>query len=62
MSRKPVDMSPEAIDRRLRIMGGLYRFARSLKKARILGPAEPAANTELPPQPPPDPADKARND
>jgi hypothetical protein len=43
MSSEPVDMSPEAIARRLHQLAGLYRLARSLKQARILGPVEPAA-------------------
>ena len=41
MSDEPIDMSPEAVARRLRTLAGLYRLARSLKKARIIGPAEP---------------------
>lgn len=40
-----VDMSPEAIDRRLRDLGQLYRVGRELANARYLGkvsdPAEP---------------------
>lgn len=41
MSGEPVDMSPEAVARRLRRLAGLYRLARSLKQARVIGPAEP---------------------
>lgn len=41
MSGDTVDMSPAAISRRLHILASLYRLARSLKKARILGPVEP---------------------
>ena len=37
-----VDMSPDAIARRLAILAGLYRLARSLEHVRILGPVEPA--------------------
>jgi len=39
-SADPVDMSPQAVARRLRILASLYRLARSLKHARIIGPAE----------------------
>jgi len=35
-----VDMSPSAVARRLRRLAGLYRLARSLKKARVLGPID----------------------
>ncbi|HEY3806196.1 MAG TPA: hypothetical protein VGL61_26515 [Kofleriaceae bacterium] len=41
MTTRDVDMSPEAVARRLAILAGLYRLARSLKHARIIGPAEP---------------------
>ena len=34
---KTVDMSPEAIDRRLRELAGLYRIGMSLQGARRLG-------------------------
>jgi hypothetical protein len=54
MSGEPVDMSPEAVARRLRRLAGLYRLARSLKQARILGPVEPAAEAT----PPGDPQDR----
>jgi len=46
MSGEPIDMSPEAIARRLRKLAGLYRLARSLKKTRVLGPVEPDVRTE----------------
>lgn len=32
-----VEMSPEAVDRRLRTLGQLYRLAKSLKTSRRLG-------------------------
>ncbi len=32
-----VDMSPEAIDRRLRTLSGLYQFATTLKSVKWLG-------------------------
>ena len=35
-----VDMSPDAIDRRLKIVGGLYRLGRQLKNAPLLGPGD----------------------
>jgi hypothetical protein len=35
-----VDMSPEAIDQRLRELGQLYRLGMSLRKARLLGPLQ----------------------
>ncbi len=38
MSAPSVDMSPAAVARRLRIVASLYKLARSLKTARILGP------------------------
>lgn len=41
MNADAVDMSPEAVARRLRRLAGLYRLARSLAKARILGPVTP---------------------
>ena len=31
-------MSPAAVERRLRIAASLYRLARSLKTAKVLGP------------------------
>ncbi len=34
---KGVDMSPEAIDRRMRTLSGLWEFGQSLKGARRLG-------------------------
>jgi hypothetical protein len=36
-----VDMSPEAVARRLAILASLYRLGRSLGTARVLGPVEP---------------------
>ncbi|MBP6630624.1 MAG: hypothetical protein KA297_14405 [Kofleriaceae bacterium] len=41
-----VDMSPEAVARRMRTLASLYRLARSLARARIVGPVEPAATGE----------------
>lgn len=38
--RFEVDMSPEAIDRRLRDLAQIYRLGCSLKKARFLGKVE----------------------
>ena len=35
---RPVDMSPEAIDQRLRDVSDLLELCLSLRKARILGP------------------------
>jgi hypothetical protein len=35
------DMSPLAIERRLRIVGELYRVWRTLRQARRIGPVEP---------------------
>ena len=35
--RQVVDMSPEAIDRRLRTMGDLYKLGMSLRSVRWLG-------------------------
>jgi hypothetical protein len=43
MSRDPVDMSPAAIARRLEILASLYRLARSLATARVIGPVESTA-------------------
>lgn len=34
------DMSPAAIDRRLKIVGGLYRLAQELKHSKLLGPGD----------------------
>lgn len=60
MSSEPVDMSPEAIARRLRALAGLYRLARSLKQARILGPVEPVPDQGESPRPqPPEPSSKS---
>ncbi len=36
---KGVDMSPEAIDRRMRRLSGLWEFGQSLKGAKRLGKA-----------------------
>ncbi len=35
---KPVDMSPEGIDARLKDLGQLYALAMSLQHVRFLGP------------------------
>jgi hypothetical protein len=35
--RPPVDLSPEAIDRRLRDLGQLYRLGKAITGARWLG-------------------------
>jgi hypothetical protein len=40
-----VDMSPEAIDRRLRELGQLYELGMSLQKARRIGKVETTAQT-----------------
>lgn len=40
-TRNPVDMSPEAIARRLETVRQLYRLMQSLRSVRILGPVEP---------------------
>jgi hypothetical protein len=48
---KTVDMSPEAIDRRLRELAGLYRLGMSLQGARRLGKLrdlEQPAEREIP--------------
>ncbi|HYU31249.1 MAG TPA: hypothetical protein VEW48_03740 [Thermoanaerobaculia bacterium] len=46
-----VDMSPEAIDRRLRELGQLYRLGMSLQKARRIGKVgEPPRTAEAPPK------------
>lgn len=34
------DMSPEAVDQRLRLVGQLYRLGQSLKQTQLLGRAE----------------------
>ena len=38
MTDRPVDMSPEAVARRLEALRQLYRLGQSLKAARHLGP------------------------
>ncbi len=38
-----VDMSPQAIDKRLREVSGLYELYRKLKTAKQIGPAEDIA-------------------
>jgi hypothetical protein len=38
---EPVDMSPEAVRRRLEEMAQLYELWLSLKKARFVGPGDP---------------------
>jgi len=43
----PVDMSPEAIDRRLRELSDLYDFGKELKKIRHLGPVNPEARIDF---------------
>jgi len=44
-------MSPEAIDRRLRELGQLYRLGMSLQKARRIGKVgEPPRTAEAPPK------------
>lgn len=42
----PIDMSPEAIDRRLREVGQLYRLGRELASARWVDPGEPSPGAE----------------
>ena len=44
--RADVDMSPEAVDRRLRELGQLYRLWRSLRECRIIGPVEATRGRE----------------
>jgi hypothetical protein len=53
MSADPVDMSPAAVARRLQILASLYRLARSLSSARIIGPVETSDVREV---------DRARRD
>lgn len=49
--RPKVDMSPEAVSRRLRELGQLYRLGMSLQKARRIGKVEsPAQAAETPPE------------
>jgi hypothetical protein len=43
---KEVDMSPDAIDRRLRDLAGLYRLGMSLKEAVYIGPVEEGQSNE----------------
>jgi len=38
----PVDMSPAAIEKRLREVSELYRLYQKLRKARRIGPVEPS--------------------
>ncbi len=46
-----VDMSPEAIGRRLRELGQLYRLGMSLRKAKRIGKVgAPAQTAETPPK------------
>lgn len=46
-----VDMSPEAVGRRLRELGQLYRLGMSLQKAKRIGKVgEPALEAETPPK------------
>jgi hypothetical protein len=37
--RREVDMSPEAVFRRLRLVSELLELCRSLQKAKVIGPA-----------------------
>lgn len=48
------DMSPAAIDRRLKIVSGLYRLGHQLKNARLLGPGDAFLYVERNPGTPPD--------
>jgi hypothetical protein len=43
-------MSPEAIDRRLRELGQLYRLGMSLQKARRIGKVGEPRTAETPPK------------
>ena len=45
-ARRRVDMSAEAIDRRLRELAQLHRLGMSLKKGRWIGPAEDSDRRE----------------
>ncbi len=49
--RPSVDMSPEAIDRRLRVVAELYRFGLALRSAKRVGAldAEGRVHGNLPP-------------
>jgi hypothetical protein len=44
--RQEIDMSPEAIDKRLRDVGQLYRLGMSLKSAKLIGPVNGNAAAE----------------
>jgi hypothetical protein len=46
-----VDMSPEAIDRRLRELGQLYELGISLQKAKKVGKVAPSPPQTSPPHP-----------
>lgn len=49
--RPKVDMSPEAVSRRLRELGQLYRLGMSLQKAKRIGKVgAPAQTAEAPPK------------
>jgi hypothetical protein len=46
MKKPEIDMSPEAIARRLEEVRSLYRFTMSLGRARVIGAHESAASDE----------------
>ena len=46
------DMSPRAIEQRLRIVGELYRMWQTLRHARRVGPVEPSASVDNARDPP----------
>lgn len=41
-----VDMSPKAVDQRLRDLGQLYEFGKTLRTVRFIGPIEPKHSVE----------------
>ncbi len=48
MASRTVDMSPAAISRRLEELAQLYEMARSLKRARVIGPLRSAVAEAAP--------------
>jgi hypothetical protein len=49
--RREVDMSPEAIDRRLRELAQLYRLGVEIRDARRIGKVEDPRRNPRPPHP-----------
>ena len=49
MASRAVDMSPAAVSRRLEELAQLYEMARSLKRARVIGPVRAGGDHGAPP-------------